>query len=184
MALDATGRLAWISLTAGTRPKLDFLGESVLTLTVSPMDLDAYGHMNNGRYLTLMDLGRVDLLIRNGLLGASAKKGWRPLVGAASIAYRQSLEPFQQYQLHTRLVGWDAKWFYFLQQFKRHEKLCAQAMVRGLLRGRWGNVPAGEVVQESGGPDPGPPLPSAVSAWVLSLEHLKELSPEEVKPED
>ncbi len=40
---------------------------SVLTLRVLPNDLDPSLHMNNGRYLAIMDLGRIDLLIRSGI---------------------------------------------------------------------------------------------------------------------
>lgn len=40
---------------------------------VWPHDLDPSIHMNNGRYLALMDLGRLDLLIRSGLWRALLK---------------------------------------------------------------------------------------------------------------
>ena len=32
---------------------------------VVPTDLDLLRHMNNGKYLTLMDLGRMDLMVSN-----------------------------------------------------------------------------------------------------------------------
>ena len=40
---------------------------SSLAFRVSPGDIDVNRHMNNGRYLTIMDLGRIDVLIRTGL---------------------------------------------------------------------------------------------------------------------
>ena len=48
------------------------LGISYLTLRVCPGDLDTSLHMNNGRYWTLMDLGRTDLMLRSGF--------WRAVV--------------------------------------------------------------------------------------------------------
>src|SRR6185503_3961101 len=39
----------------------DLKHESNLSLRVWPNDLDLNIHVNNGRYLTLMDLGRMDL---------------------------------------------------------------------------------------------------------------------------
>jgi acyl-CoA thioesterase FadM len=46
------------------RGPLDLLGESVVRFRVWPGDLDFNLHMNNGRYLTLMGLGRLDLMAR------------------------------------------------------------------------------------------------------------------------
>jgi len=37
-----------------------------MTFRVVPTDLDVLGHMNNGVYFSLMDLGRIDLMIRTG----------------------------------------------------------------------------------------------------------------------
>ena len=43
-------------------------------MRVWPNDLDTNAHMNNGRYLTLMDLGRFDLMTQCGLVGTVLKK--------------------------------------------------------------------------------------------------------------
>jgi acyl-ACP thioesterase len=34
---------------------------------VLPLDLDAFGHMNNGRYLQIMDVARTHWMIRTGV---------------------------------------------------------------------------------------------------------------------
>ena len=39
-----------------------------IRVTTLPTDIDLLRHMNNGRYLSLFDLGRWDLLVRTGLL--------------------------------------------------------------------------------------------------------------------
>ena len=56
-----------VLFTVFFRRSLDPLDESVLKFRVWPTDLDVNFHMNNGRYLTIMDLGRVDLMLRTGL---------------------------------------------------------------------------------------------------------------------
>ncbi len=61
-------RLLRLLLTARWRGRLGPLDESVLKLRVWPVDLDVNLHMNNGRYLSVMDLGRVDVILRTGLL--------------------------------------------------------------------------------------------------------------------
>ena len=47
-----------------------------LPLRVLPNDLDTNLHLNNGRYLTLMDLGRVDLMLRMGVMGELRRRRW------------------------------------------------------------------------------------------------------------
>ena len=49
--------------------RLGPLDESVIHARVLPTDLDLNLHLNNGRALTLMDLGRVDLMLRMGVVG-------------------------------------------------------------------------------------------------------------------
>jgi len=51
-------RLIWLVLTARLRGKVQLFDISVLRLRVLPNDLDFNGHVNNGRYFTLADLGR------------------------------------------------------------------------------------------------------------------------------
>ena len=51
-----------------------------LQLTVMPNDLDIRLHVNNGRYLTLCDLGCFDFFVRSGLLAVMKQRNWMPLV--------------------------------------------------------------------------------------------------------
>ena len=58
---------------------------------VVPTDLDLLLHMNNGKYLTLMDLGRMDLMVRSGMWAKLSARGWFPVVAGQTITYRKSL---------------------------------------------------------------------------------------------
>ncbi len=79
-------------LRAGRRLRPhDPLATSVLQLRVWPNDLDVNLHMNNGRYLTVMDLGRMDLLVRAGLWGPLLCHRWTALLGGATIRYKRPL---------------------------------------------------------------------------------------------
>jgi acyl-CoA thioesterase FadM len=161
-------RLLRVLVRGALGPRLGLLDPSVIDLLVWPNDLDFNGHMNNGRYLTLMDLGRIDLFLRNGLGRLVVSRRWRPVVGAATIGFRRSLTPFQSYVLHTRLIGWDEKWLYFEQVFRRENQDYALATVRVLARGRNGNIPSSEVIQALEGPTESPALPESVRLWVES----------------
>lgn len=121
---------------------------------VWPNDLDAFGHMNNGRYQVIMDLGRIDFLRRCHLLRGVVRNRWAVPVGEAHMAYRKPLRPLQRYTLHTRLLHWDARWFYFRQEFfgaADAQRPVATGHVKTLFVGRTGAVPTTTVVRELAG---------------------------------
>ncbi|WP_112663781.1 acyl-CoA thioesterase [Microvirga flavescens] len=93
------------------RPRLDPVSDvSRLGFRVWPHDLDTSLHMNNGRYWTLMDLGRADIMIRSGLWRKILKHGWVPVVSAGQIRFRRELKLFQPFTLETRIVSWADSW--------------------------------------------------------------------------
>ncbi len=150
-------RLFWLLWRSRSADRVDIADEVVLRLRVLPSDLDILGHMNNGRYLSIMDLGRTALMLRTGIWGLARRRGWFPLVRQVSIGYYHTLRPFRRFTLHTHLLGWDDKWFYIEQRFVRGERLCARAHVQGLLRSRDGNVAPSEVLAAMGEPEREPP---------------------------
>ena len=100
-------RLLWYTLFTWWRsPQGPPSLTSVLSMRVWPQDLDASLHMNNGRYLTIMDLGRFDFLVRTGLWRAVRKHQWTPIASSIVIRYRRELQPFARFRLETRLVLW------------------------------------------------------------------------------
>jgi acyl-CoA thioesterase FadM len=104
-------RLLHLIVSSLFRPRLDPTRDaSALRFRVWPHDLDTSLHLNNGRYWTLMDLGRSDLMIRSGLWRAVLKNGWTPVVSAGTIRFRRELRPFQAFRLETRIVTWAETW--------------------------------------------------------------------------
>lgn len=161
-------RLVAVLLGLLVRGRLGPLDESVVTFRVWPNDLDLNGHMNNGRYLTLMDLGRVDLMGRIGVARVAVKWRWRPVVGSATIRFRRSLRPFERYTLKSRVVCWDEKWFFIEQCFERAGTVVAVGLVKGLMRGPAGNVPTAEVLRAIDVTLASPDMPPAIRLWQQS----------------
>ena len=155
------------------RRRRDPLAPSVLTFRVLPNDLDPNWHMNNGRYLTIMDLGRFDLTLHTGLMALILRRRWMPVLGGATIEYQRSLRPFQRYTLTTRVVGWDEKWLYMEQLFESEGRRVATALVKGIVVGRAGNVPTAEVMRELGIDLPSPPFPAHLQAWIGGASALR-----------
>jgi acyl-CoA thioesterase FadM len=100
-------RVLHLLITSFFRPKLDPVRDvSRLKFRVWLHDLDMSLHMNNGRYWSLMDLGRSDIMIRSGLWRSILKNGWVPVVSAGQIRFRREMRLFQSFTLETRILTW------------------------------------------------------------------------------
>jgi acyl-CoA thioesterase FadM len=146
----------------------DALSGSEVRFRTWPNDLDLNRHMNNSRYLALMDLGRYDLTRRVGLLQACRRNKWFPVVGSVTIRFRRSLKPFQSCALRTRVVCWDEKRFFLEQTFLRGGDLVATAMVRAVFLSKEGSVPTKQVMAAIGEGRASPPMPDRIKRWVES----------------
>ena len=157
-----------VRVLVGSRfgPRLGIADEGCLTLRAWPGDLDFYPEVNNGRQLTLMDLGRLDFAARTGLLELVHRKKWGLVVGGASVRFRRRLPPFRKFLLKTRLTGHDERWFYFHQRTERDGAICSAALLRAGIRRAGGLVPAVEVLREIGEAEWDPDLPGWVEAWI------------------
>lgn len=129
-------RLLWLLLTSPFRPRLSPpLDVSRLSLRVLPNDLDVNLHMNNGRYLTLFDLGRFDMVLRMGLAQRARRNGWIPVLSAASVLFRRELRLFQRFELETAIVWWAGSQFVMehraLTGGKGQKELAARALMTG-----------------------------------------------------
>jgi acyl-CoA thioesterase FadM len=135
-------RLIWLLLTARRRSALSLPNDfSVLSFRVWPHDLDISFHMNNGRYLTLMDLGRLDLMVRSGLWRHVLRHRWTPIASAITVRFQRELRPFQKFRIETRLLCWGATLVVMEQTFvidggPRDGQAAARALFKGGLYDR------------------------------------------------
>jgi acyl-CoA thioesterase FadM len=135
---------------AKRKPMMRALEVSRMFMHVLPNDLDIQMHMNNGRYLSIMDLGRIDMMVRNGFWAIARQNKWFPVVGAARMDYRRSLTVFQRYEMTSQIVAWDDRWIYVEQTFKTGEKLCTRALFKTMIRSKDGLVTPTEVMAAAG----------------------------------
>ncbi len=158
-------RMIKLLAIARKRPKMEITDKSVLKLRVWPGDIDIFKELNNGRHLTLMDFGRFEIAARNGLLNLAKKKGWGFAVAGASIRYRHRLHLFDKFELHTRVAGFDKRWFYFHQEIIRKGKIHSSALVRTVVTSKTGIVNINDVIKEMGLDIDIQPLPAWAKAW-------------------
>jgi acyl-CoA thioesterase FadM len=136
--------------------------ESVLTFRVWPNDVDIT-KITNDRFIALMDLGRMDIAFRVGLIKTMMKKSWVPLATFDTIRFRYPLKLFQKYRLHTRIIYWDAHTFYFHQKFVRKNRIVASGYVSATLLGPKGHIHPEDILKELGHSIAAPEKPAVVS---------------------
>lgn len=146
-------------------PPIGVLDEDKLRMHVWPNDIDLNLHLNNARYLSIMDYARTHLLARTRLLEHIIRSHWQPLVGAVWITYRRSLPLFSAFELTSRLVCWDERWFYLEQTFIGREGLAAVGWVKGALRNARGTVNPQEVIEAVAPDAVSPPMPETIATW-------------------
>ena len=159
-------RLLLFMIRVRFRSRLGIWDTSHVTFRVNPLDLDLQRHMNNGRYLSLMDLGRMDLMLRSRFWQRITGQGWYPVVAGQTITYRRSLTLGQRFELATRVIGYDERWIYMEQVFRSGDAVIADAIVRArFLRTSGGSVDVQEVLDLVGPPPEDPVLPDWVETW-------------------
>ena len=143
-------------------PPLQPLATDTISLRVWPNDIDFNLHLNNARYLSVMDYGRIRLLARAGLLKPVIKARFAPVVGSVWITYRRSLPLWTRYRLATRLACWDERWFYMEQIFSSREGLVAAGWVKGALLKNSAIVPPQQIMEMAHPGIQTPPIPEAL----------------------
>ncbi len=142
---------------------------------VQPWDLDFNLHMNNGRYLSIMDLGRFDLMLKSGIFWKLMARGYYPVVVSESIRFRKSLGLFNGFELMTVLESWDERDLFLTQQFVHKGSVVAHGYIKGRFRqrGRKGSVPTAELFELTGKSFNGPRLSEVARSQNLVEENLR-----------
>ena len=159
-------RFLLAGILGGFRRRLRLLDESRVRFTALPHDCDLNFHLNAGRFVSFMDVARIELLARMRVIRKLLKRGWRPVMGGIVVRYRRSVLPFERFDIRSRVVGWDEKWFYLEHIVEKKGVFCASAYVRTVIRAKEGTLPAREVLallDEAGTPSPA--LPEFVLQW-------------------
>jgi len=163
-----------MAILKGIRREQQHPLEPVITeFRVMPWDLDVLGHMNNGRYLQISDIARMDWMSRARIIHAIVKNRWGALLGGTMVRYSKSLKVWQKYRVITRVTSWDERWFFIEHRFETEcGKEVASCLTRAALRnGReWaGTQPIIDHVV------PGllsPEHPEKVKAWLNACDGL------------
>lgn len=161
--------------------QLRMLADGALGNTIEPMqafvfksrvwpgDMNLGGHMDNVRYLKLMDMTRTGFFIRSGIARAAAPKRISPVpvVAAKHIRYRRPLTAWQPFSLTTRILCWDDKWLFLEQTIHSRGRLVSEALVKCVfLLDDKAEAPGRVLALTGQAPGSSPAMPARVIRWL------------------
>ncbi len=161
-------RMTKAVLVSRALPRLGLFGTHLSHHICWPWDLDFWRELNNGRTLSLYDMGRVSLAIRTGLRAELAARGWGIAIAGASVRYRRRVRVFERVEMRTRCIGWDARFFYMEQTMWKGADCASHLLIRGAITSATGIVPPPGVFAALGHPGESPALPGWVGAWIAA----------------
>jgi len=168
-------RLARVGFGLISDSKVDLLATTRVRFCVWPNDLDFNGHVNNGRYLALADIGRIHWFARTGVLGVALRHKAFPIIGDAIAKFRQDLKLFQSFEIRTRLIGWDRKWGFLEHRFVRKDRVIGVVAIRGVFKGPDGPLDPGVFLAGLAHSASSPELPEWANRFHQGGELLSEL---------
>ena len=139
-------RLLSALIKAKLKPNVNAMETFVIPFRVWITDIDV-SIMNHAAILTIMETGRLDLMIRSNFFKIASKNKWYFPSQALSVQYYRPLKIFQKAQLHTRISFIDEKWIYVEQKIVRKEKIVATCLVKSTIKKGRETVPASEIIK-------------------------------------
>jgi len=159
-------RFAKVMMFKARAGSLEMLAVHVSDHLCWPWDVDPWMELNNGRTLTLYDLGRMPLISRLGMMKVMKQNGWGMAVAGASVRYRRRVTMFQRLQMRSHLLGWDDRFFYFQQSMLHKGEAASSILVRSAITANGRLHSPSHLARAMGWPDASPPLPQYATDWI------------------
>ena len=118
---------------AKKQSRISLFEKQTVSIRVYPWDLDIFNELNNGRALTLYDLGRFSLSVRSGLDKVLKHQKLGLTVAGSFVRYRSRVRAWQKIDITAQCVGVDDKFFYMLQNMYRNGEPVGQVLLRAAL---------------------------------------------------
>lgn len=159
-------RLIWQFIVHRNSPELGLFETHVSYHRCWPWDLDIFGELNNGRTLTVYDLGRLPLARRTGLIALLREQSWGLTMAGAAVRYRKRIRVFDRIEMRSRLLGWDTRFAYIEQAMIVRGAVAGHTVYRSAVTDASGLVPIQKVVDAMAPGSEPRVLPEWVKAWV------------------
>ena len=160
------GRMVPATTRGLTRPRIPASQSVSSAFRVLTHDIDINMHLNNGRYMQIIDVNRLEFLLRTGVAQIILDRRWKPILGSTTIQFRRELRLWERAIASTRLVGWDSRWVYLEHRIEtRGGRPVAIAMAKAGFRCKGAWVPIETLRAALPFPLPDMVLPAHVEAW-------------------
>lgn len=135
-----------------------------------PHDLDVFLELNNGRALTLYDLGRSAMAVRAGLVAVIRREGWAMTMAGTHTRFRRRIHVMQRFEMRSRTVCWDDKFIYLEQSMWKQDGECAShVLLRSAVTDKNGIVAPTRVLAALGHADAvSPAMPDWITQWTTA----------------
>jgi acyl-CoA thioesterase FadM len=111
----------------------------------------------------------MDLMIRSGTWAKLRARGFYPVMVSETITFRKSLQPWQLFDIESRVVGYDDKAVYMQQRFVRDGEIYADAMTKARFLKKTGTVSMAELSEVTGVDATALAVPAWVAAWSATV---------------
>lgn len=177
-------RLISVGASALKQSRIDLFEPTRVSLRVWPDDIDGNLHVNNGRYLTLADLGRITWFLRSGVLAQARRFHAIPLIADSIAKFRRELKLFSSFTIETRLLGWERRCILLEHRFLVDEHVSGLVAVRCVFKSGRRTIYPNELLGGLSSRVQSPVLPAWLSHFSESCEALThQLHEEERGPE-
>jgi acyl-CoA thioesterase FadM len=177
-------RLISVGARALKQSRIDLFEPTRVNLRVWPDDIDGNLHVNNGRYLTLADLGGVTWFLRSGVLSQARRFHAIPLIADSIAKFRRDLKLMQTFTIETRLAGWERRCIFLEHRFLVDEHVSGLVAVRCVFKSGRRTIYPSELLGGLSARTQSPVLPAWLSQFSESCEALtRQLHEEERGPE-
>lgn len=123
---------------------------SVYPFRVWFTDVDAK-IMNHACMMTILEAGRIDLMVRTGFFALARKNGWYFPSSAISVQFLRPMKTFEKGIVHTSLLHANDTYIYLEQKIIRDEQPVAVCVVKSTIRKGRAQVPILAVLEQLGG---------------------------------
>lgn len=163
-------RLATTSVQAMLSEAVTIDAECETSFRCMPWDIDIFLELNNGRVLTLFDLGRFTLAIRTGLARVLKEKGWGLVVAGSTVRYRRRIRVFDKITIRTQMVAFEGCWIYIMQSMWVKGQPASSVLLRTGITSKGKVIHSDKVLEAMGDPELKLEPSGWVKDWITSEE--------------
>ncbi|SHH45325.1 acyl-CoA thioesterase [Cognatishimia maritima] len=175
-------RMIWGWQRAKSLPELGIYDTHISTHRCWPQDIDMWMELNNGRTLTMYDLGRIPMAVRMGLMDTLKRERWGLTVAGSVVRYRRRILPFEKFEMRSRGLCWDDKFLYVEQSIWKMNGDCANhAVFRTAVTDAKGIVKPARVADAMGHHEASAAPPEWVAQWIKA-EDIRPWPPMQDQP--